>query len=539
MSKVVPGHPGEERLLRFADGELPPRQSAQVRAHLEACWECRAELDTLQAAVAECVYYRKSVLQAHLPPPPAAPWPDLTARFRAIDVRLAGQSSWWRSAWNTLSAPKFWVPAVALGLVMTLVVVPWLQVTPTVQAAELLRKAVAAAESKPRPRALQVRTKASTKRMLRPAASAVSPADLGPVAALFESAGYDWADPLSAKAYLDWNSRLAAKTDEVIPEGNSFYEVRTRSTEGEMAEATLRLRQGDLQPVQGTFKFRNDEWVELTEVPAEPGATPLASAAAATPARVNPVASAPEAASPVSAKPADELRVLEALHRLGADLGDPLEISRSASQVAVKGVGIDPRRRTQIEQALRGLPNVTVEFATERAPGGGAPPSTGHLAVKSSRSPLEPLLEQRLGNRAAIEQFTNEIIDRDEQILARAHAIQRLAARFPDPAASLTAPDLSSYRALQRNHAQALLQLQRELARVLQPITSTVTAAPSGKSATPATLLQAARQLEASLSSLLGAASFSGDTSALPERIGAELAALEQLTRAFLESMGQ
>ncbi len=536
MSKVVPGHPGEERLLRFADGELPPRQSAEVRAHLEACWECRAELDTLQTAVAECIHYRKSVLQAHLPPPPSAPWPDLTARFRAIDAEIAAESSWLRTFWDALAAPKFWVPAVALGLLMTLVVVPWLQVTPTVQAAELLRKAVAAAESKPRTRALQVRTK--TKRIVR-AAAAASPADLRPVAALFESAGYDWADPLSAKAYLDWNSRLAAKTDEVIPEGNSFYEVRTRSTEGEMTEATLRLRQGDLQPVQGTFKFRNDEWVELTEVPAGPSAAPIAASAA--PARVvNPSAPAPPEASQPGSPAAAELRVLEALHRIGADLGDPLEISRTSAgaQIAVKGFGIDPRRRTQIEQALRGLPSVTVEFASESAPAGVAPPSTGHLAVKSSASPLEPILEQRLGNRAAIEQFTNELLDRDEQIMARAHAIERLAARFPDPA-SLAASDLSSYRALQRNHAQALLQLQREFARVLQPVVSTMTAAPSGKPATPASLLQAARQLEASLSSLLGAASFSGDASVLPERIGAELAAFEQLTRAFLESMGQ
>lgn len=533
MSKVVPGHPGEERLLRFADGELPPRQSAEVRAHLEACWECRAELDTLQTAVAECIHYRKSVLQAHLPSPPSAPWPDLTARFRAIDAEIAAES-WLRTFWDALSAPKFWVPAVALGLVMTLVVVPWLQVTPTVQAAELLRKAVAAAESKPHTRALQVRTK--TKRILRAASVAVSAADLRPVAALFESAGYDWADPLSAKAYLAWNSRLAAKTDEVA-EGNSFYEVRTRSTEGEMTEATLRLRQGDLQPVQGTFKFRNDEWVELTEVPAGPSAAPIAAAAA--PARVvNPSAPAPPEASQSASPAAVELRVLEALHRIGADLGDPLEISRSATQVFVKGFGIDPRRRTQIEQALRGLPSVTVEFASESAPAGVAPPSTGHLAVKSSASPLEPLLEQRLGNRAAIEQFTNELLDRDEQIMARAHAIERLAARFPD-SASLAAPDLSSYKALQRNHARALLQLQREFARALQPVVSTMTAAPSGKPATPASLLQAARQLEASLSSLLGAASFSGDASVLPVRIGAELAAFEQLTRAFLESMGQ
>jgi len=174
MSKVVPGHPGEEQLLRLADGELMPRDSAGVREHLEACWECRADMETIQSAVADCVHYRKAVLQTHLPPAPA-PWRNLSAGFAAVDREIAGESSWWRVSW------RLWVPAVAAGLMVALVVAPWLRDAPPVQAAELLRRAVVAAETRPAgARRLQVRTK--SKKLFH---SEVSSADLRPVAALF------------------------------------------------------------------------------------------------------------------------------------------------------------------------------------------------------------------------------------------------------------------------------------------------------------------------------------------------------------------
>lgn len=43
MLKFGALHPGEEQLLRFADGELRPKEAAAIRAHLEACWSCRTD----------------------------------------------------------------------------------------------------------------------------------------------------------------------------------------------------------------------------------------------------------------------------------------------------------------------------------------------------------------------------------------------------------------------------------------------------------------------------------------------------------------
>lgn len=525
MSKAVPGHPGEERLLRLADGELPVRESAELREHLEACWECRAGMESVQAAVADCVYYRKSVLQAHLPPAPL-PWRDLSAGFAAIDREIAAETSWWRAAWEAVATPKFWVPAVAAGLVVALVLVPWLRETPSVQAAELLRRAIVAADARPQPssrKVLQVRTR--SKKLLRSAT-----ADLRPVAQLFEAAHYDWNNPLSAKAYLDWHTSLSVKTDEVVPAGSDFYEVKTRSGESELAEATLKLRQGDLQPVQGTFKFRNDEWVELTEVDAEP--VTVASA------RIAPPAHDTVIAPPAAATIADELRVLAALHRIGADLGDPIDVARSGGRIEVRGFAVDPRRRAQIEEALRGAPFVSVSFLVDGAPAGLNPPAGPSMAVKSAVSPLQPFLEQRLGGVAAIEQFTNEVFDRDEQIMARAHAVNRLAARFPD-LASLSSSELPVYRSIQRSHADALLKLETELGGVLRPVATPAGSASEVGPVSARSILQAARRLEQSLSMMLGAAPLVGDAAALPGRVSADYAALEQITRTFLENMGQ
>src|SRR5580704_15345551 len=91
MSNLRVQHPEDGLLLRYIDGELPARKSRQVKKHLEACWECRTELDELHETVTACVRYRKTVLAACLPPPPSA-WADLRHGFERIDAEEKGWS---------------------------------------------------------------------------------------------------------------------------------------------------------------------------------------------------------------------------------------------------------------------------------------------------------------------------------------------------------------------------------------------------------------------------------------------------------------
>src|SRR4029077_11378287 len=105
MSKPRMVHLEDEQLLRYADGESPARDAAAIRSHLEACWQCREQLEELQNTVGECVRYRKNVLQRHLPPPPA-PWADIYRGFGKIDAELDQGGLWERIA-RVLRAPVF------------------------------------------------------------------------------------------------------------------------------------------------------------------------------------------------------------------------------------------------------------------------------------------------------------------------------------------------------------------------------------------------------------------------------------------------
>ncbi|MCC6538279.1 MAG: zf-HC2 domain-containing protein [Bryobacterales bacterium] len=536
MSKQRSGHPDEEQLLRYADGELSPRESAELKSHLEACWDCRAALERVESAVADCVYYRKNVLQAHLPPPPA-PWRDLTPGFAAIRAEIAAEAPpWWRALWDAIATPRIWIPAVAALAVAAFVIVPSFQNAPRVEAAALLRQAVAAQPGPSKPRRLRIRT------------SQAAEARMVTVQPLFARANYDAADPLSARAYLDWSTQLgAAKTESVTGRGE-YLDIATHTAASELTDALLTLRQENLAPTRGLFTFKDAGWVEITEAPAG-GEAEVPTSAAPVPRReaAPPVAVAPPAVeAPAAATVADELRVLEALHRMGADLGDPVEVIRDGAYVTVRGFGLDPRRQQQIEQAARqAAPNARVQFAAEGSiaePAGATGPA---LAVRAGGSPLEADLERQLGSRQAVSQFTTDVFERIERIMERAHAIQRLAARFPGARESLSAGELGVYTAMQRDHTRALLAAQRELSGLLQPILPGSDVKHSGgvaaTTATPAALFAAARSLERSLSALLGAAPApsAAEAAQLPARIAAESQAVGQIARNWAEFMGQ
>src|SRR5262249_24282846 len=138
---------------------------------------------------------------------------------------------------------------------------------------------------------------------------------------------------------------------------------------GDLAAATLHLRITDLRPVLERIEFRNHDWVEVEEVQEsmEPPAGTLASA------RVHPAIPVPGPAvlnnSQEFRQPApaatvgDELAVLVALHRIGADLGDPVDVKLRSGRVLVAGTGVDPERRREIEMALGARPNVVLQFS--------------------------------------------------------------------------------------------------------------------------------------------------------------------------------
>jgi hypothetical protein len=503
-------HPEEGQLLRYLDGELPGRKSRQVRGHLEACWQCRSAVEELEGAVAACVEYRKEVLQGHLPPPPT-PWADLTAGFARIDSEIAADG-WAARLGHWLAAPRLqrWaLTAAGVGLVAVGVYYQVLY-TPSVQAATLLRRAVAA-------------TASATPAPAKPVRMRGNFTSRAGVATKLRAAHYPEGDPLSPKAFEQWRDSVAQKHDEVaklsnpeIPSENWLL-IKTTPVEGELAAASLTLRASDLHPVGSRFEFRDQEWVEyneFSETPATDGGTPAVTRLEDPTRRVVP--SRPSALpSGDSASISEELRVLAALHEIGADLGDPLDITRSGGKVLVSGVGIPAGRQREIHRALDPLPNVALQF-NDPTTGAAAQSATGTADVKAetaSRSPIQTRLEQQLGSRAAFERFSSQTLDALDNAMAHAYALRSLAQRFPEGTA-MSDNDRALLVELARTHLKTLSSQINELHRTLAPVLVSLGGATAqGHPATNGRAWQtgaedtfaAARRVEVLLSTLVGA----------------------------------
>jgi len=546
-------HPSEEQLLRYSDGELPGRAASHVNSHLKACWQCRTNLEEVEKTVGACVRYRTTVIQRHMPAPPA-PWTDIYRSFAEIDATLPRPSFTDRLAqalaWPVHN-PKKWIPALVAAMILCGLFYRY-RLTPSVEASELLQKAMLASDSHPaKPHLLRIRTKVSsvTRRAGSDQALTANPGDLetlNSLKTLFHNANYNWDDPLSARSYSAWRNQLSAKQDQVLEERDS-YRVRTATESGDLLEASLQLRSQDLQPLEGRFEFRNSDWVEITALPEE--AEPMASAippalenhTAASPVEVPSVVSVPIPAPALTI--GDELRVLDALHQIGADLGDPVEVSRNASEIVVSGVGIAPQRQQEIQQALNSLPGVVFRF-TESAPA----PAVLQQSVPENPAPsdipqVQARIAEQVGGRAHFDQLAAQVLDLSEPLMARAYALRRLAERFPATIeAGLGAEDLATLRRLQREHTAALKQQTVELEQALKPVLKSVVGQASGLSEAsqklalqPATeeLFQSARSVEKLLAVMFGAAPRdTADNAQLPQ-LQSALTALRAKVEAY------
>ena len=211
------------------------------------------------------------------------------------------------------------------------------------------------------------------------------------------------------------------------------------------------------------------------------------------------------------------------LHEIAADLGDPVPVSIAGGRIQVSGTGLTPDRQRQIEAALQGMPNVTVQFS-EQAPTPGtavAPPesaSPGAPPQTAAAGRIAGRVERQLGGRPQFERFSSQMLDWTEAEMERAYALRRLAEQFP-PAqeAMLDAADRAALRKMAREHASALGSLADKVTRTLDPLLTGMggqpaTASSSAETWQPAAedLLKTAQHLDRNLSILIGAASGDG-----------------------------
>jgi len=182
-----------------------------------------------------------------------------------------------------------------------------------------------------------------------------------------------------------------------------------------------------------------------------------------------------------------EVEVQYALHRLGACLGEQVEIVKQpAGRILVRALVENEQRKALLGAALRAVPFVQVEIkslteAPKTAPERSTAIEPGtEMTVTGSRLPIQELLEDYFKRRyepaevpRRIAELANDATSLSQNLLAEAWAIRRLAAEFPTERADRLsgAPRWLLEKMLQ-DHTTALRDKGRHLRETLQSVLS-------------------------------------------------------------------
>jgi len=153
--------------------------------------------------------------------------------------------------------------------------------------------------------------------------------------------------------------------------------------------------------------------------------------------------------------PEDELRVVAALDRIGAGLGDPIEVVRTPERIVVTCIGLSDTRMREVRAAVAGMPGVSVELSPKPA----------------ATAPGSPLDVVGAPHTTEDQQLADELLKHSEALMARAHALRRLAARFPEGVESaMSRPSKETLAQLRERHEAALAHEAAAIAGPLEPL---------------------------------------------------------------------
>lgn len=518
-------HPDLEDLIRYSDGELPKRTANRVGRHVQDCWECRSELEDSGSIVRQYMQYHKHVLQAEMPPPPN-PWYDVRRGF-AEALTTQAEATWLPPFLHRMLArPAMLLLAGGSLLASAVIALSVLVHAPTSDVDQLLNKGMIFERAANMSARIELRTKSSVyTRAARTEESAALPGideTVQPLATLFTKANFSWDKPLSAESFAEWRRSLFQKGDEVtsVRRGTVVerYEIRTSASGNAIRQATIALDGADFRTIMETLEFWSGETITIRPI-ADAGrpTLPLQTGNSRLPKKPDrPAVAAPASLPPASAEigPGEEIRVFVALHSIGADLGDPIQISRDNHQILVSGAGLSASRQKQIQDSLGSLPHVVVQFPPEQR--GTLAPSTPLSVVTESpiRSELEVALERRIGSREEAQHLIDAVLRDGEALMVRAYAVRRLAEHFPvNIESTMSSLDRELLTTLVEEEESALLSHVNAIANAIGPSLETVGARiPQPEASTTARgwqseaqgVFTSARTLDQQLSQLFG-----------------------------------
>ena len=388
-------HPPEDDLLFYVDGELPAKKTARIRAHLEACWNCRAKTERIEETITSFVHFLDSSVAPNIGEPPYG-WKRLEGmmaqaaaeagrrphRFPRAGAlrRLFGRPLVRTLAFGAAAAGALFMVAVRFEGI------------PQVSANQLIERVADAREDRIRAVAEPVvyQRLAVRRTAARPADAGTATWEIwndlnrkrfkqhveepGTVQAregtpdresvvtelteIFEANRMDPRAPLTADGYQAWRGRMRPSSEEVeetnLADGSRAFTLTAAAAESTalnaIVEVRMVVRNADWHPVEQQLKVRGEHGLtsfSLTEtayavepiggLPPNLFARPASPFVPLAPKPVKlpepPVFPAIEAViRPGAAEAAtSEIEALFALHRTGACLGGMVSVERSAA----------------------------------------------------------------------------------------------------------------------------------------------------------------------------------------------------------------
>lgn len=170
----------------------------------------------------------------------------------------------------------------------------------------------------------------------------------------------------------------------------------------------------------------------------------------------------------------EELAVVAELHRLKADLGEPIDLDRADDgRLVLNASGLGAERAKVVSKELAKFRELGIHFSEARAVA-GTPAAAS--PVETTRRPIafEQELLRYTGGRESLQQLANDVLDASDRIAMYAHALAKLDHRFAASRSLMDAEDLALLAQIREDYQAGARRAAKSLRSLMEPIFATL-----------------------------------------------------------------
>lgn len=496
-------HLRRDELLCYLDGEMSWMRRMQCRRHLRSCWCCRTDLESLESTIHQIVIAQEAVLLPHTPAPPNA-WVSFDSLI-STELKINSSSTalppqyggWWRHA--VIAAGVLVVAGILVTRFFAIDSVSAREVIQHVESAEATRELL--------PTGHVIRQRIHITRSSRThsySEDSVVNAWRSESNAVWTSDGKDSAVsslqriyaayqipdclPMEGKVLAKWMQLAGGggsarhTSDGIILDFGDADDSTRPAIELHVTPNAWTVHEMQLTLHDETYRIAEDDFLVMPldaapvaiqarlSAPMEPLAAPVRNMAVETPVVLG-----------SGQLKSAELSVMISLHRIQADLGDPITINSTARGINVGLWQLPAERQAQVKSALEGIPSVTVSTV---APHGRTRVASTDEAIAlttevragiQSPAPIEsdPRALKLMGGMSAEQSFATLALSKFDAVIAQIYSLNNLAERFDaQNEAALSDDARSELQVLVHDHAGQASAALSDLQNAMVPLTT-------------------------------------------------------------------